>query len=246
MLAAAVVAAGVAATGCTVWRLGEARSLARASEPYEQRPANPALAMLVVGDSTAVGTGATTAANSVAGLLGQAHPRLFIANRSRDGARLAEIPVQIAAAQAPPTTGAAWDVVLVSAGGNDVIRGTGPAQLETDFDLALAAARARLRPGGLLVLLPPGNVGNAPFFLQPVAGVMTQRSRVLHAAARAAAQRQDAVYVNLYAESEADPFVRDRGLNAGDGLHPSDAGYRLWHAVLLEQAGLSAVLSAAR
>ena len=73
--------------GCAVWRLGEARALARASEPFQQMPAAPAVRLLVVGDSTGVGTGASQATRSVAGLLGSKHPRLLVHNRSRDGAK---------------------------------------------------------------------------------------------------------------------------------------------------------------
>lgn len=236
----------LALTGCTVWRLGEARALTQASQPYQQQPAQPALALLVLGDSTAVGTGASDSRRSVAGLLGQAHPRLRIDNLARDGARLAEVPAQLAAAQRQGAAGARWDVILISAGGNDVIRGSAPDKLATDLDAALAAARARLQPGGLLLLQPPGNVGNAPFFLPPVSGLMTQRALALQAAAQAAAARHGAQYVNLFKPPEADPFVQRPGLNASDGLHPSDAGYQVWHDELLAQTGLAARLAAAR
>lgn len=244
LLLAAVGATVLTATGCTVWRLGEARALARASEPFQQQPSAPALHLLVVGDSTGVGTGATVPAHSLAGLLGSAYPRLRIVNRSRDGARFAEMPAQLAQAAGQPPGG--WDLILVSAGGNDVMRGTDHAALAAAIDRSLAEAHARLAPGGLLMVQPPGNVGHAPFFFPPVSVWMNRRSADLHAAVRMAADRHGAVMVTMARSRDADPFVLHPELNARDGLHPSDAGYRVWRDELLAQSGAAARLEAAR
>ena len=238
---AAAAAALLTAGGCAVWRLGEARELARASEPFQQTPAAPAVRLLVVGDSTGVGTGATEAARSVAGLLGSAHPRLLVHNRSRDGARFAELPAQLAAGASE----GGYDVVLISAGGNDVIRGTDAKALAQALDQTFAAARARLLPGGQVLVQPAGNVGNAPFFIPPVSTLMTRRAGELHTAIRAAAARHGVTYIDLYKSADQDPFVHRPELNASDGLHPSDAGYRLWLEELLAQSDLRARLEPA-
>lgn len=230
--------------GCTVWRLGEARALARASEPFQQRPVAAALHLLVVGDSTGVGTGASHPGRSVAGLLGAAHPQLAVHNRARDGARFDEVPGQLAARPGDPAAG--FDLIIINAGGNDVIRGTGPEALARALDRAFAAAQARLAPGGLALVQPPGMVGHAPFFLPPVSTLMNQRAAALHAQARAAAARHGLGYVDMARPRAEDPFVQRPELNASDGLHPSDAGYRLWHGELLAQSDLASRLSAAR
>ena len=47
--------------------------------------------------------------------------------------------------------------------------------------------------------------------------------------------RDDAVYVRLFKDRSTDPFVLRPELNASDGLHPSDAGYRVWWEALREQ-----------
>jgi lysophospholipase L1-like esterase len=67
----------------------------------------------------------------------------------------------------------------------------------------------------------------------------------LHAAVAASAERHGAVYVRLFEERENDPFAQQRALNASDGLHPSDEGYRVWFKQLLQQAGLVQRLAAA-
>ena len=223
-------------SGCAVWRISRSAELARRSEPFQQNPAQPALRLLVVGDSTAVGTGTTNAALSVAGRLGQAFPRLAIENRAGDGARHADVLQQL-------QSGGIFDIVLVQVGGNDVIRLGSLDGLEAEIDEVVRRARA-MAPE--VVLMPCGNVGNAPFFFAPVSWWMTQRSRTLHRYTQAAALRGGVRYVRLFHERQDDPFVRDPTLNASDGLHPGDRGYALWWQELQAQANLAQVLAAAR
>lgn len=218
-----------AVPGCAAWRLSRAAALARDSEPYEQDPPSATRRLLVVGDSTAVGTGASQPAFSVAGRIGQAFPQLAIEHRGRDGARMAELPQQMQGA-------ARCDVVLVQAGGNDVMRLRDLDALRADVERTLRRAR-ELAPA--VWLMPCGNVGNAPFFFAPMSGWMTRRSRALHAHCAQAARRHGATYVNLFRERDDDPFVRQPELNAADGLHPSDLGYASWWQELQRQADLS-------
>ena len=127
-------------------------------------------------------------------------------------------------------------------GGNDVIRFTGSEALE--HDIANVAQRARVR-AGLVFILPPGNVGNAPFFFAPLSWLMTQRAKELHRFVREVAADNGAVYVNLYQDRADDPFAQQPGeFNARDGLHPSDTGYRLWYDTLITQGGFSSRLAA--
>ena len=223
------------ACGRTAWRLHESGELTRSSKPLQRMPAQPALRLLVVGDSTAVGTGASAPEASVAGLLGQGFPRLLIDNRARDGATFAEILVQLEGQDR-------FDMVLVMAGGNDVVRLRALEAVQADVDRVTLRATQR---ADLVALMPAGNVGNAPFFFAPVSWLMASRSRQLHRFAREAALRHGAVHVNLFRESADDPFVQRPELNAADGLHPSDAGYRVWFGELMTQAALSHKLSAA-
>ena len=221
--------------GRTAWRMQESVGLTRLSEPLQVAPARPAMRLLIVGDSTAVGTGASGPQASVAGLLAQAFPGLLIDNRARDGATFAQLLPQLEG-------GGRVDMVLVMAGGNDVVRLRDLQSLQSDIDLVTLRARER---SDLVVLMPAGNVGNAPFFFPPVSWLMTWRSRQLHRYAGEAASRRGAVLVNLYRERASDPFVRQASLNASDGLHPGDAGYRVWFDELMAQASLSQWLSAA-
>ena len=123
-----------------------------------------------------------------------------------------------------------------------MIRFTGAAELEQGVLRTAQLASAR---GTSVVFLPAGNVGNAPFFFAPLSWLMSQRSRALHKLIRQVAKDKGAVYVNLYKEKAQDPFVqRAAELHAKDGLHPSDAGYRIWYAELMAQSNFSKQLAA--
>jgi lysophospholipase L1-like esterase len=222
----------LATSGCAAWRIRQSIELARQSEPFQVSPNGASASLLVVGDSTAVGTGASSPAESVAGLIARNHPHLKIVNRAADGARYADIARQIEDA-----AGQHFDAIVVLGGGNDVIRLTAYAPLEQSIARVAALARAQ---AGLVVLMPSGNVGSAPFFFPPWSWLMTQRSLALHRMVREVAADKGALYVNLFKEKENDPFAqRPDELNARDGLHPSDAGYRLWYAELNQQADLA-------
>lgn len=236
-LIAALLVAVLATSGCAAWRIGQARELAKRSEPLQQAPADATLRLLIVGDSTGVGTGASDPQHSLAGLLAQAYPRLHIDNRARDGATFADVVGQLDA------VAARYDLVLVQAGGNDVIRLRSLDDVRTDVDRVALLARAR---GERVLLMPAGNVGNAPFFFAPLSWGMTARARSLHGFVRDAAARHRAVYVNLFKEKASDPFALRPELNAADGLHPSDAGYRVWFDELMAQGGLASVLVPAK
>lgn len=229
VLSALVLLSLAAAAGQAAWRIRQSAELARQSEPFQASPAGATAGVLIVGDSTAVGTGAASNASSVAGLIARDHPRLRIVNRASDGARFADIARQLGGDER-------FDAVLVLGGGNDVIRLTNNTLLAQQ--VADVAKRARsLAP--LVILMPPGNVGNAPFFMAPLSWLMAQRSRALHSFVRQAAQDHGALYVSLYQDKADDPFAqRPDELNARDGLHPSGAGYRLWYDALNTQAAL--------
>lgn len=222
--------------GCAAWRLGRAAELARESTALQVAPPRAALRLLMVGDSTAVGTGASSPRTSLAGLLAQAYPKLAIENRAQDGARFDGVVQQLEA-------GGEFDFVLIMAGGNDVMRFRDADSTLADIDRSASLAQG-LAPQ--VAFLPAGNVGNAPFFFPPVSWLMTSRARELHAAVQTAAARTGATYVNLFKAPQDDPFVQRPGLHAADGLHPSDAGYRVWRDELLAQTGWDKQLAAAR
>ena len=236
LIALAAGAALLLVSGCAAWRIGQAADLARESEPLQHRPADAVLRLLIVGDSTGVGTGASSPQTSLAGLLASAYPRLHIDNRAKDGATFEGVVEQLAGDER-------YDLALIQAGGNDVIRLRSEDGMRADIDRAVELARAHSER---VLVMPAGNVGNAPFFIAPASWYMTSRARTLHALVRESAQRHGAVYINLFKEVANDPFAQQPGLHAVDGLHPSDAGYQLWFDELMAQGQLAEVLAPAR
>ena len=227
----------LATSGCAVWRIKQAGELARLSEPFEVLPQQSVATLLVLGDSTAVGTGASSPTQSVAGLIAKDHPQLQIVNRAQDGAKFADIVQQLEALGEQR-----FDAILVLGGGNNVIRLTRQKPLAQAI---LQTAKLARTHSDFVIIMPSGNVGNAPFFFAPVSWLMSQRSRALHQLVRQVAADEGAVYVNLYKEKAQDPFVqRAAELHAKDGLHPSDAGYRIWYAELMAQSNFSKQLAA--
>jgi lysophospholipase L1-like esterase len=230
----------LAAAGYSAWLLQRhvrlARQLYTDSMRFEANPPRSAARVLMVGDSTALGTGASSPQASIAGLIAQHHPDVKIVNRARNGARLAEITEQLQQGD-----GSWYDVILILGGGNDVIRMTGANAIRAAIHRALHLARQQ---ANTVIFMPAGNVGNAPFFPAPFSWLMTHRSRLLHGIARSAARVSGAIYVNGFKEKHCDPFVKEsHRLNAKDGLHPSDDGYQLWFEALQQQGGLSQLLS---
>lgn len=227
----AVATGAMLLTACAPWRLWTTAELAREARPYTAQPAQPGRRILVVGDSTAVGTGASAPGASLPGLIGHDHPQWHIDNLATNGARYADVVAQLQGASA------GYDLVLVLAGGNDVIRFTSKEALRSQVEQVVELARQR---GGRVVMMPCGNVGHAPFFIPPLSWAMARRSKSLHEIVREVAARRQVGYVRLLKPRDEDPFVaRSKVLNAADGLHPSDAGYQEWYRELVAQGGLA-------
>ena len=224
--------------GCTVWRIKESANLTKLSQPFQTSHTGGRGRLLIVGDSTAVGTGASAPSSSVAALISRDHPELTIVNRGVNGAKFDDLPQQFA------DSNDRFDMVLIMAGGNDVIRLTSEDALAAHIQRAAALASER---APVVIFLPSGNAGNAPFFFPPLSWLMTTRSQTLRQLVMDTAQSTGAVYVSLYQPKETDPFAqRPQQMHAADGLHPSDAGYAIWYRELQSQAGLSAKLNALR
>ncbi|KRD27458.1 GDSL family lipase [Acidovorax sp. Root267] len=227
----AIATGALVLTACAPWRMWTAADLARDAQPYTAQPVEPVRRVLVVGDSTAVGTGASIPLESLPGRIGQDHPQWRIDNPAANGARYADVAAQLERA----STG--YDLVLVLAGGNDVIRLTALDTLRPQIEQVVTLARQK---GQHVVLMPCGNVGHAPFFIPPVSWAMSRRSESLHTMVKGIAATRQVRYVRLLKPRNEDPFVaRSKTLNAADGLHPSSAGYQEWYRELVAQGGLA-------
>lgn len=207
--------------------------VAARSEPYSNDLPRGHPALLVVGDSTAVGTGAKAPEESIAGRIAADFTALHVDNAGVNGALTSAVSGQLRSAPLPR-----YDMVLVQVGGNDALRLTSARTLRVDVDAALTAAS---RLSAHVAVMSTGNLGLAPALPWPVDLLFAWRARVVRDVFSEAAQRHGARYVDLFiAPGAENPFREDPGrYHAVDGLHPSAAGYGLWYEKLRAQLPLA-------
>lgn len=177
------------------------------------------LRLLVAGESTAVGVGATGAASSMAPRLAESLARRY--GRpvrwqvvGENGIRAAGLAAKLVRHRALLPA----DVGLILLGANDV---SGLTSLGR-WRRALAMVVAALAGAGAQVFVAPV----PPFHLfhllpQPLRWLLGHRARALCAARRLLAEPGRVMII----EGE---FPTGRRYLAADGYHPSDAAYRLW------------------
>lgn len=179
---------------------------------------NGAFTILVLGDSTAVGVGVSTPAESVAGRLSSLLDAR-IENYAKSGAVVAELEQQLSYAMRER-----YDLVLIQAGGNDIIKLHPLHESNRKMDRALSAIGKK---SDRIALLTAGRLGYAPFFPKPIAPLMTARSLFLRSLFTSTAQKHNALYVDLLGMSSV--FDTDPGrYYAADMLHLTGSGYGVW------------------
>lgn len=210
--------------------------LARLATVYERHVADAAPRVLIIGDSLAVGCGASRPEESIAGLIAQEFPDVAIVNRARNGARTAE-----ATAQLRVDGDARYDAILISVGGNDVLRRTPFHLLPPQVERLIREARQR---SDCVICTTTPNVGLVPAFFPPFSWWLTRRSRQLRDLFAAAAERHGAHYVNFFHPRSTDPFSREwQRYFAADRLHPSAECYRYVYGLLRDATPLVGALT---
>jgi lysophospholipase L1-like esterase len=205
--------------------------LARLATAYERHVTGEATRVLIIGDSIAVGCGASRPEESIAGLLAQDFPCVAIVNRARNGARTAEATAQLRA-----DGDLRYDAILINVGGNDILRRTPFHTLPAQIDRLIREARQR---SDCVICTTTPNVGLVPAFFPPVSWWLTRRSRQLRDLFAAAAERHGAHYVNFFHPRSTDPFSREwQRYFAADRLHPSAECYRYVYRRLRESTPL--------
>ncbi|QKW34009.1 SGNH/GDSL hydrolase family protein [Actinomadura sp. NAK00032] len=207
----------------------------------------PAFRVVVIGESTAVGVGASRHTEALPGYLAEAlreRLRRSVAwsVTGENGATARRITSGLVPAAAGALNGAAGrtadrtvngtpkgtaggcaaDLVVVTVGINDLIRRRPLRRWAADVSELVGVLRGRYAGATVLVAgMPP--VHRFPAIPQPLRYVLGARARTMDRIMREAARAGGAVHAPM---DEA--MARDRGLFASDGFHPSPAGYRAW------------------
>lgn len=210
-----------------------AKELVARAQPFEQKlaedreDAEDIVSVLVLGDSTGVGVGASASEESIAGLFAERVGADVVENYAQSGARTRDVLSQSSSAPR-----AHYSFILIHTGANDIIRFTPASRTARELNEVLEELSKR---GERVFILSAGNVGGATFFPHPVRPLYTRLTQRYHDAFADIAKKHGATYINLFIPPEDDPFTQQPKIYlAKDGLHPSSAGYRLWFEKLEE------------
>jgi lysophospholipase L1-like esterase len=216
---------GAAMRAVQLWREVErARSLSAQGRAFERRVSPARARILVLGDSTGVGIGASCPEDSIAGLLAAELPDVDIVNVSRSGARVADALAQARDCRARELH---FELALLHVGGNDVIRATPAAKLGADSRMLLAELAAI---ADQTVWLGPPDVGLVPLFPPPLSWLLRLRTRRAAAAFAACAAAQGVTFVDFSSGEHRLRFSATPVHFAVDRLHPSSDTYRYGYA----------------
>src|SRR3989338_8377010 len=105
--------------------------------PFQQINKNATLSILFLGDSLQVGVGAIPK-KTIAGLFGKLYPASHIENHAVTGARTKDVLLQLDRALKKK-----YDLILISVGGNDVIRFTSKKHVEKELRALLDTVKER-------------------------------------------------------------------------------------------------------
>jgi lysophospholipase L1-like esterase len=186
------------------------------------------LELVMLGDSTAAGVGASDTAGTVGGQLAAAIAgetrRVRLSSVAVSGSRAADLGPQVSRALLGSP-----DVAVILIGANDATHLTGLRSVRRN----VAAAVRRLRAAGVRVVLGAcPDMGGARVFPQPLRLVVAWQGRRVAAAELTEGRRAGAEVVDI--GRETGPAIRaDAATLASDDFHLSDRGYRLWARALL-------------
>jgi acyl-CoA thioesterase I len=183
------------------------------------------LVYVALGDSTVEGVGATAPERTYVAAL---HARLrqrYPATRAENLGVAGATSVEVLASQVPRAVELRPHLVTLSVGPNDITGRVLVHQFEGNVDKTLAA----LRPTGavLVVNLIPDLAVTPRFRLGPEREIVGRFTVQFNDALKRQARQHDAEMVDLYGPSQAEVPGQPQ-LVAGDGYHPSDAGYARW------------------
>lgn len=194
--------------------------IARVSPPYEQTGSGDKT-LLILGDSTGYGTGASRRSESVAGLIGAANPELTIINQSENGRTAKKLRRDIQKLEGK------YDTILLQIGANDLLQHTAPAEVVVEIEGIAVYLRKHT---DRVLVLTSGNIGAAPRFNVTKRAAYTDSFRIYDQLMQSQAMKtSNFTFVSQFKEPEDDPFVLEPEKNFSmDGLHPSSDGYALW------------------
>lgn len=209
-------------------RLFKVGYLVVVATPYQQAVSESTGSILVLGDSTAYGTGAKDSTKTVAGRLGADFPEFTLENRGVNGWTTGDLADALEAGDQAER----FDLVLLQIGGNDTLQKRPAAEIERDIRRVYAEAAKR---ADNIIHISSGNVGAASAFVVDGLAdpVLEKQTRVIRDIFATVSPEYGVIFVDLFAESAKDVYLQEpEKYLAFDGLHPNEVGYGYWYESL--------------
>ncbi|MBC7767122.1 SGNH/GDSL hydrolase family protein [Arenimonas sp.] len=176
--------------------------------------------ILVLGDSTAVGTGSSNNIYSTTGRLSSKYPEAEVINISENGLKLSGLNERI------KNVSGHFDIIVIQIGANDIIRLTDLETIDTELDKLLKKTKTL---SSKVVILHSGNIGESKFFPWYITPILTYRSKEVREIYIRKTSIYESSYVNLI-----DLHV-DGKYYASDKLHLNDEGYKIWFDEIMKK-----------
>ncbi|HPF95478.1 MAG: SGNH/GDSL hydrolase family protein [Candidatus Magasanikbacteria bacterium] len=201
-------------------RIGQ--NMAQKTQPFTRELNLTTERILIIGDSTAYGTGASSPETSLAGLLGKRYPNAAIINEGVNGMRIHELKEAL-----EELDDESFRLIQIHIGGNDIVHGTDPAEYKKDLTAVLQKANTM---SSHVILVTCGNVGTAPLLPYLSRWYFEKRTREIRDISIEVTKQFHVDYVDLFHEKDEDPFAQEpKKYYAKDLFHPSNDGYAFWY-----------------
>jgi lysophospholipase L1-like esterase len=199
-----------------------AKKIGKSALSFSNFPKDATQRFLVVGDSTAFGTGATDPKNSVAGRLAQDFPGAQIENLAKNGINTRELRWILETIKTQR-----FDLIVMHIGGIDILSFTSLSQIRKHLTEILMLAQKLSKH---VILVSAMNVGSSPVFWFPISTLYSHRTRAVRKIFLEESKKAAVPYVDLYRQKRHDPFCHSpETFFAPDKIHPNDLGYGLWY-----------------
>ncbi|MEK6910454.1 MAG: GDSL-type esterase/lipase family protein [Nanoarchaeota archaeon] len=183
--------------------------------------------ILWIGDSTAVGIGASKKEYSMPGRLGKEKPDATIEVIARTGAKIKDALEFLRKSKLNH-----YNLIVINIGANNIVRFTPLKEIEKDMLFLINEAKKKSKK---VIFLHGGNLAASRLLPFPINALYSLRTRKVRKIYKKIAKATKTVYIDLYTSiSDFPRFRNDKSLFSRDKFHPSNEGYAVWYEVLKE------------
>ena len=177
--------------------------------------------LLVLGDSTAYGVGASHNKDSLPALIASSTGATYVENHSISGAKIEDLPAQLEKIKKDQ-----YDIIVLQIGANNIVARD---NIDKESQKLEEIIKKLQKVSKRIIFLTAGNVGGAPAIPFPLRSYYRNLTLAYHEKFQILGDKLGVVYVNLYDEPSIDPFILHPEVYfAADMFHPSSDGYKLW------------------